>query len=75
MQLLLYIVVMGLLFWYDWVRIARWGGEAGEKLAFAALMLVAFGLGAAMLFQLPVPNPTRALQMVFQPLSIPFVPD
>lgn len=44
--------------------------QKGELRAFWVLLLIAFALGLAVVQGWPVPNPTRALEAVFNPFSM-----
>lgn len=69
MALLGFLLLMGLLSWYEIPRIIRHGGERGEVVAFVSLMLLATGLGSAMILRLPLPNPTDWIEAAFKPIS------
>lgn len=64
-----FFAVGGLLFWYEYVRIRRYGGGSREIAAFVIGMVVAGGFSLAVLLDLPIPNPTKAIESLFEPLT------
>lgn len=64
-----FLALGGLLFWYEVIRIRRHGGGQREVAAFVIGMLVAVAFGLALLLGLPVPNPTKAIQTLFEPVT------
>lgn len=64
-----FLALGGLLFCYEVIRIRRHGGGQREVAAFVIGMLVAVAFGLALLLGLPVPNPTKAIQTLFEPVT------
>lgn len=64
-----FLVLVGLLVWYELPRIRRYGGGRREVIAFWVLMGLAVAMGVAIILQLPVPNSAKAIEAMFRPLG------
>lgn len=54
-----FLAVIGLLFWYEDIRIRRYSGDGRARLVFVVAMMFATGVAIAVSLNIPLPTPTK----------------